>query len=184
MQRYVDVIYDASRGTVIVPIQTTGNVNAATGTFVTGVFDTLVVRNQFTNLYENTTTIDADYYNAYIGEDVSTRDPSTWDNADFRYVDVNQPYYKIVNDVSIAFTTPQLGQEFQILFDVSTTIPDSPFTVMLDPSTDAGSVEIMTVTSADSSTAWIKLLAVEYDASWGTTWTVKQYGGSYTLSEI
>lgn len=184
VQNYIDIIYDASKGAVIVPIQTPGNVKGATGTFVTGVFDNLIVKNQFTNLYSNTTTIDENYYNAYIGADVSTRDASTWDSALFKYVDVNQPYYKIVNDVSLAFTVNQLGQEFQILFDVSTTIPDSPFTIMTDPSTDAGSIEIITISAVDSSATWIKLIAVEYDASWGTKWNIKEYGGTYTKSEL
>lgn len=184
VQRYIDIIYDANKGAVIVPIQTTGNVKGATANFVTGIFDNLIVRNQFTNLYDNTTTIDLNYYNTYIGDDVSTRDASTWDSLLFSYVDVNNPYYKIVNDVSLAFTVDQLGQEFQILFDVSTTIPDSPFTIMLDPSTDAGSIEILTISAVDSSAAWIKLIAVEYDASWGTRWALKQFSGVISRSEL
>jgi hypothetical protein len=183
-ENYIGVFYDPSRGVIISPVNTTGQVKAATVQGVTGIFDTLIVKRQFTNLYQNTTTIDSDYYNAYIGTDVSTRDPSTvgsLENPAFRYVDLQTPYVKIDNDVSYGFKTTQLGQEFQILFDQSLSGGTSPFTILYDPSIN-GSYKTLTVVSQDSSAAWIKLIAVEYDASWGTTWTVKQHGGSYTIN--
>ena len=196
-ENYIDVFYDGSLGILIAPLQTTGNVRGANATFVNGVFDNLTVRRQFTNLYENTTTADADYYNTYIGGDASTRDPSVggwydtslgygWDSSVFRYIDVQKPYYKIANCASIAFTVEQLSQEFQILFDSSLTCTTSPFRIMLDPSKGAGAlgIEIMEVVQQDASMAWVKLLAVGWDASLGTTWNIKQYGGSYTIYEI
>lgn len=182
-ETFINVFYDASRGVIIAPIATTGNIRGSQVEGVTGIFDTLIVKQQFTNLYENTTTIDTDYYRTYIGSDVSTRDSSIWENQDFRYVDLQTPYVKLNNnDASYGFKITQLGQEFQILFDSS--VAGIPFTVLMDPSTDAGGIQVLNVDSADSSAAWIKLLAIEYDASWGTTWTVKQHGGSYSLTEI
>jgi len=179
-KRYLDVIYNESTGVVVVPISTTGRVKASTGEFVTTITDNLIVKKQWTNLYANTTTIDADYYYAYIGLDASTRiansmqsDASIMENSKFKYIDIISPYYKIKNDASIAFKCTTLGQEFQILFDVSTT---SPYHILLDPSTN-GKYKILNITAADASNAWVKLIAVEYDASWGTTWAVKQYGG-------
>lgn len=179
MQRYLDVFYDETQGVIIAPVYTSGRVKGATGEFVTTITDNLIVKNQWTNLYENTTTIDQDFYNTYIGNDVSTRDASTFENSDFVYVDVNSPYYKIANDVSTAFISNQLGQEFQILFDISTAFLGN-FNILLDPSKN-GTYETLKVSLADASAAWIKLIAIEYDASWGTTWTIKQYGGSYSI---
>ena len=184
-KNYINVFYDPSRGVIISPVNTTGKVKGATIEGVTGIFDTLIVKRQFTNLYENTTTIDSDYYNTFINADVSTRDPSTWENAGFRYVDLQTPYVKITNDASYGFKSTQLGQEFQLIFDVSTTNWASPFTVLMDPSPGgAYNSQILSVNSADSSMAWVKLIAVDYDASWGTTWSVKQAGGSYGLYHI
>lgn len=181
-KRYLDVFYDETLGVIISPVNTPGRVKAATGEFVTTITDNLIVKKQWTNLYENTTTIDQDYYDTYIGSDVSTRDASlvgTLDNSLFKYVDVIKPYYKITNDVSTAFTAASLGQEFQLLFEVSTG-KNAAYHVLLDPSV-GGTYKMLSVTKADSSACWIKLIAVEYDASWGTTWAIKQYGGTYSI---
>jgi hypothetical protein len=182
-QNYIGVFYDASRGIIISPINTPGNIRGARVEGVTGVFDNLIVRNQFTNLYENTTTIDKDYYNTFIGEDVSTRvaDGSIWENTAFSYVDVNQSYYKIANDSSLAFKTDQLGQEFQLIFDPCTN-GTADYTVMMDPCTNTGAYSILTVVVADASAAWVKLIATGWDASFGTTWSLKQFGGSFTIT--
>lgn len=179
-QHYLDIFYDGSLGIIVVPIETTGRIKGARGEFVTAVVDNLVVRNQWTNLYENYTTVDAEYYNTYSGEATATRvaDPSSFENQNFNYIDVNQPYYKITNDVSVAFLTDTLGQQIQILFDVSTV--GSPFNILLDPS-EGGSYKTLNITAADSSASWFVLIAVEYDASWGTSWAIKQYGGTYTI---
>lgn len=186
VQRYLDVFYDASSRIIISPINTTGRVKGATGEFVNVITDNLTVKKQFTNLYANTTTIDQDYYYAYIGSDVSTRDASiigTLDNSVFRYVDVISPYYKITNEVSTAFTAYSLGQEFQLLFEASTGVIDD-YHVLLDPSLGDGTYKILSVEYNDASAVWIKLIAVEYDSSWGTTWAIKEYGGIYTTEII
>jgi len=184
VQREIDIFYDGSAGILLSPLSTTGNVSGAQAQFVTGVFDNLIVKKQFTNLYENTTTIDSDFYNSYVGIDSSTRDASTGgsliENGDFIYNDLSEAYPKINNaDGSIAFSTNQLGQEFRLLWDASDA---SPFTILTDPSVGDGTVEILSVTAANSSTTWIKLIAVDYDASWGMAYTVKEYAGTYTLS--
>ena len=182
IQRAFDVVYNETTGVVIVPINTTGRVKGATGEFVTTVTDNLIVKKQWTNLYENTTTIDQDYYRAYSGGDVSTRDASiigSTENPAFEYVNLSSAYVKIANDVSIAFKTSQLGQEFQILFDLSTGY-FGEYNILLDPSI-GGTYKTLQVSYDDASAAWIKLIAVEYDASWGTTWAIKQYGGTYSI---
>ena len=203
-KRYLDVFYDENRGILIRPLETTGRVKGARGEFVTAVVDNLIVRNQFTNLYENTTTADADFVNIYTGGDASTRDAIPFLNIEdssaldasvynwpyepstFSWIDVNKPYYKINNDVSIAFQNNNLGQEFQIIFnlDVSTT---NPYTILLgssiDPCIGDASIGIQTlsVTYSDASIAWIKLITVSYDSSMGPVWVVKQSGGSYSI---
>ena len=180
VKRYLDVFYDGSLGIIIKPVNTTGRVKAARGEFVTAVVDNLIVKNQFTNLYDNTTSVDGDFYNTYIGADVSTRaaDPSLWENTSFAYVDVNKPYYKITNDISTAFLCSTMGQEFQILFDISTNT--APYNILLDPSI-GGTFQVLSIAYADAPTTWIKLIAVDYDPSYGTTWAVKQYGGYFEL---
>jgi len=185
-ETYIGVFYDPSKGVIISPISTPGNIRGARLEGVTGVFDTLVVRNQYTNLYENVTTIDSDFYNSYTGADTSTRaaDSSTLDSSLFTYIDLQTAYVKIVNDASIAITTSQLGQEFQIIWDPSYNIENSPFRIMLDPCTASGNIEVLDVTVQDSSATWIKLISVDYDTSWGTTWTLKQFGGTFTRTEI
>ena len=103
-------------------------------------------------------------------------------------MDVNKPYYKISNDVSIAFQNNNLGQEFQIIFnlDVSTT---SPYHILLqssiDPCLGDASIGIssLTVNYNDASMAWLKLITVSYDASNGPMWIVKQSGGNYNIED-
>ena len=180
-RQYLNLIYDESTGIIVVPVNTAGRVKGATGEFVNLIADNFTVKNQFTNLYQNYTTIDYDYYSTYVGADASVRDASTWDNSHFRYVDVNKPYYKIANDISTAFTTTQMGQEIELLFDLSTGV-FSPFNVLLDPCAGGGKYEALKVTYKDASSAWVKLIAVEYDSSLGTTWVVKQFGG--TISKV
>jgi len=176
-KRYLDVFYSETDGVIIKPVNTTGKVKASTGEFVTTITDNLIVKKQWTNLYANTTTADSDYYYTYIGLDASYRDASTFENSLFKYIDVISPYYKIKNDVSIGFTCTTMGQEFQILFDISTA---AAYNFLLDPSIN-GRYKMLKITAADASVAWVKLIAVEYDASWGTTWSIKQYGGTVSI---
>jgi hypothetical protein len=183
-KRYLDVIYNESTGVVVVPINTTGRVKAATGEFVNVIVDNLTVKKQYANLLSNNTTADADYYNTYWGPDASYRINSStawdsltsnvWDSSCFRYVDVISPYYKICNDASYAFNTETLGQVIELLFDVSTT---TNFNIRLDGSTHGNKV---TITAADASNAWMQLICIDDDPSSGNTWIVKQYSGSIT----
>ena len=172
-KRKLDVIYNENTGVVVVPVNTTGRIKGSTGEFVTCITDNLVVKKQWTNLYQNTTTVDQDYYNTYIGGDVSTRDASSWENPSYKYVDVVSPYYKIRNDISYAFRTSRLGQEFQIIFDLSTNSGD--YSILYNLS------GVINVTYSDAHYAWIKLIAVAYDASMGTTWAIKQSGGNISI---
>ena len=161
IQRYLDIFYDSSTGIIVSPINTTGTVTGTQSNFVTGIFDNLIVKKQFTNLYENTTTIDSDYYSTYIDASGATkyihRDPSTLgtniENNDFAYVDLKSPYYRMTNDVSLAFASVTLGQEFQLIWDASiNAINDqSPFVILLDPSVGDGTVKTLSVSVADSS---------------------------------
>jgi len=179
-QNYLDVFYDGSNGIIVVPIATSGKVKGSRGEFVTAVVDNLIVRNQFTNLNQNNTTADADYYNAYVqgATDIRVANPSTFENQHFKYIDVNKPYYKITNDSSIAFLSNILGQQFQLLFDVSTA--GRPFNILMDPSIN-GTYTKMKITASDSSAAWFVLIAVDYDVSWGTTWAIKQFSGNFSI---
>jgi hypothetical protein len=179
-KRYLDIIYNETTGVVVVPVNTTGRVKAATGEFVNAIVDNLTVKKQYVNMYSNVTTVDLDYYNTYIGGDVSTRDASTWENSDYEYVDVVSPYYKILNDTSYAFTCSTLGQEFQIIFDVSSGTSSSPFNILLDPSY-YGTTQTIQIEPSVASYTWLKLIAVDYDASFGTVWKIKQMGGNITI---
>ena len=167
-KRKLDVIYDEARGVIIVPVNTPGRVKAATGEFVTCITDTLIVKKQWTNLYENTTTIDQDYYNTYIGVDASTRDASTWENGSYKYVDVQKSYYKIGNSINYAFACNQLGQEISLIFDPSTT--SNTYDILVDPV--AGTY--FSLPWANRKLGFAKLIVVAYDPSVGTTWKVKE----------
>lgn len=192
-ERYLDVFYDEVGQVIIKPVDTTGRVKAATGQFVNTITDNLTVKRQFTNLYANYTTIDSEFVNSFNGSDVTTRlatsDPSSASYIDsstsvwplepstYSWVDVQTPYIKISNDVSYGFQNDNLGQEFRLLFDPSGT---SPFTILLESSL-GGNVNL-SVTAADSSNTWIKLITTSYDASNGPVWTVKEYAGTYIIS--
>lgn len=185
-KRYLDIIYNETTGVVVVPINTTGRVKAATGEFTNIIVDNLTVKKQYTNLLSNNTTADLDYYNTYWGLDASYRTNSStgwdsltsnvWDSSCFRYIDVISPYYKICNDASYAFNTETLGQVVEVLFDVSTTLSTSPFNIRLDGSTYGNKISI---TAVDASKAWIQLICINDDLSTGNVWIVKQYAGTY-----
>lgn len=185
VERSLNVIYNETSGVIIVPITTTGRIKGATGEFVTCVVDNLIVKKQYTNMLSNVTTVDSDYYNTYIGSDASYRtDSSTawdsslsnvWESKVFKYIDVVSPYYKIRNDVSIAFNTENLGQVVEVLFDVA--VPNTNFNIRLDGSTKGNKI---VVSAVDSSKCWMQLICVADDPSLGNTWAVKQYGGTYT----
>ena len=149
-KRYIDVFYDENRGIIIKPVETTGKVKSTRGEFVTAVVDNLIVRNQFTNLYENSNTADLDFINTYNGLDSSTRiatsETSTniiwpYEPSSYVWINVNKPYYKINNDASYAFNIDNIGQEFQLLFnlDVSTV---SPYNILINSSEETLPVNV------------------------------------------
>ena len=186
-KRYIDVFYDETKGILLKPVETTGRVKGAKGEFVTAVIDNLIVRNQFTNLYENSTTADLNFVTAYTGPDASNRiatsETSTniiwpYEPSAYKWVDVNKPYYKINNDVSMAFNITNIGQEFQLIFDTSVA-ELSPYNILIESS--VGGQQNIQIGYSDANTTWIKLIMISYDVSWGPKWVVKQYGGIYTL---
>jgi membrane-associated protease RseP (regulator of RpoE activity) len=174
-KRYLDIIYNETSGVVVVPVNTTGRVKAATGEFVNVIVDNLTVKKQYTNLLSNNTTADLDYYNTYWGLDASVRDASTiaWESAPFKYIDTISPYYKIKNDVSVAFNTDTLGQVVEILFDISTA---ASFNIR------CSSTQKIVVTAANAPTTWLQLICIKDDPSLGNTWIVKQYAGTYSIT--
>lgn len=187
-ERYIDIFYDGSTNNLQVPLETAGRVKGARGEFVTTVTDNLIVRNQFTNLYDNITTADATFVNTYNGEDVSTRvatsEASTnyiwpYEPSSYSWVDVNVPYIKITNDVSYGFTTNNIGQEFRLILDTNTSTT-SPYTILLESS--IGGTKNLQVANSDAEKTWLKLIAVGYDVSKGPKWVVKEYGGDYTIN--
>lgn len=185
VDRKIELFYNSTAGIIVAPVQTTGRVKGATGEFATVVVDNMIVRNQFTNLYDNTTTADINFVNTYNGSVATTRsaDPSIFlmEHSGYGYIDINKPYYKIDNTKDYAFQTDTLGLEFQLLFDVSSGVK---FDLLLDPSTDSNNKKEIEITNVDASTTWIKLICTEVDPSWGATWVVKQYGGDYTINYI
>lgn len=192
VKRYLDVFFDENREILIKPLETTGRVKGARGEFVTVVVDNLIVKSQFTNLYQNSTTADLDFVNSYNGADVTTRvstspvaitDVSIWpfEPSTYSWVDVQTPYIKIGNDASYGFQNNNIGQEFQIIFDLNMDTTDS-YNILLQ-SASTGPVKTLKVDYNDASSGtWIKLINIAYDVSYGPIWIVKQAGGTYTIS--
>lgn len=187
IKNYFSVFYNGDKGILIKPLETTGRVKGANGEFVTAIIDNLTVRKQFTNLYENYNTADLDFVTAYNGPDASSRiatsEASTnwiwpYEPSTYSWVDVLKPYYKISNDVSVAFQSNNISQEFQLMFDTSTALT-SPYTILLESS--IGGQVNLNVNFSDAPTTWIKLVAVAYDSSFGPKWAVKQHGGNYSI---
>jgi len=172
---YMDIFYNESTGILIKPLQTTGQVSATQGKFVTLTADNLVVKNQYTNVYSNITTADYDWYTAYSGLDASLRDASTWENALFKYIDVNKPYYKINNnDVAlggkIALKSENISQVVELIFNA--TDPVNPYRILLNPVTG----DTYDIAAGDSSSQWISLICIGYDPSYGSSWQPYHFG--------
>lgn len=184
-QRNMDVFYDASRGLLIKPLETTGKVKGARGEFVTAVVDNLIVKNQFTNLYENNTTADYDYYTMFTEAAVVPRDPCTfgidtsvwtfpYEPSTYKVIDVNKAYYKIDNENPIFLSNDNLSQVVGIFFsDASGT---DQFTILLDPCLGT----TFTVDASLSGSAYMEFVGTSYDASWGMTWAQYKYGADDT----
>ena len=187
ISNYMDIFYDSSRGIIIKPINTTGRIKGTTAQFVNVITDNMTVKKQFTNLYENYTTVDYDFVVAYNAADISTRvwngdacTNSIWpfEPSAYSWIDVQTPNLKLNNDVSYGLQNSVLGQEVRIIFDLSNNNATRDYAILLDVS--AGGWETLTV-GIDSST-WMKLITVAYDASYGSKWIVKEYGGTYIIS--
>ena len=169
---YISSFYNSSTNILQVPLSTTGRVKATRVEAVSAVIDNLTVRNQFTNQFSNSTTSDLDYVITLLGSDSSTRDASIGNLEDsrFRYIDINTPYVKLTNNSSIAFTSQNIGQIVQPLFDVST---HTNFNIMLDPSTK------ISIAASDASMCFIKLICYKIDPSFGTYWTPREFSGNF-----
>jgi len=189
MNNYMNIFYDSSVGIIIKPITTSGSVKGTTGEFVNVVVDNLTVKKQFTNWYENYTTVDKEWVDTWNGGDVSTRIPSSYaslsdasiwpiEASTYEWKNVIKPYYKLGNDVSYGFQNNVVGQEFQIMFnhDVST---GQQYRILMEAS--IGGILNLYVNYQDASTTYVKLITTSFDASYGPTWTVKSYQGNYTI---
>jgi len=129
LQTYLDIFYDEARGIIIKPIETTGKIKAGNGEFVNMVVDNLSVKNQYTNIYDNITTADYDFYKTFTDPvfipRVADASATIYENPSYKYIDVNKPYYKIANDSSIAFKSDNLSQVVHIIFDTSTALSNN-----------------------------------------------------------
>lgn len=176
-QRYLDIFYDGSAGVIVVPINTPGNVKAATAEFVTAIVDNLIVRRQYTNLYENITTANYDYYVTELGISESRRDPSTWEDANSLYIDVQEPYYKIIPTTGPGDYT---GLNVDLKSQIVTLILDPSgatsgfYSILLEVSEGGANYLYIDVSTANK---WVSLICSDWDASYGPTWEVYEYGG-------
>jgi hypothetical protein len=162
-KRYLDVIYNETLGVVVVPINTTGRVKAASGEFVNVTTDNLIIRNQFTNIYSNVTTANLDLYNTIKGAEAIYRDPSTWELPNFKYIDVVKPYYKIKGGQQIALRCPVVSQIVELILD-SDGGNFADFTILLEQT--GASYAVNSSQLGDT----VKLICMSYDVSTGNTW--------------
>jgi hypothetical protein len=172
IERYIGLFYDGSTATVKTPVTTSGTIKGAKGEFVSVVTDNLIVKRQFTNMYENVTTSNLDWYNTFKSGVTLYRDPSTYENAGYDYIDVNKAYYKVYADSSVALRCNNLSQVVELIIDAS---GSGQFNLLLDPS---GST--YTVTGTISPGENVTLINVAYDASYGSSWVVMSSNGSGT----
>jgi hypothetical protein len=177
--------YDGSLGILTKPLTTTGRIKGAKGEFVTVVVDNLIVKNQFTNLFDNNTTADYNFYKLYIDPAVAPRDPCTavtfwpheYDN--ISYVDVNKPYYKIQNSLDpYVFVNSNLSQVIGIFLDPSLVSPTNQFKVIINPITGANFVANPSDAGDPSMGTgfYVEFIATTYDPSYGTTWAQYKHG--------
>ena len=181
-EQYIDIFYNGSTGILKVPVETTGRVKGSQGEFVTAVIDNLVVKNQWTNLYDNFTTADYNYYKAYTELAISPRDPCTcgidtslwnfpYEPSGYKVIDVNKPYYKITNEYPLFLGNENLSQVVGIIFDTSI-VGGSNFQILIDPC----SGETYNIDASEAGQAYIEFIATDFDASWGSTWEQYRYG--------
>jgi hypothetical protein len=191
IQRYLDVIYDESQGVIIVPINTPGKVKAATAEFVTAVIDNLIVKKQYTNLYENITTANYDYWSTYTNIAAYRRDACTygidtsvWDRpfepVGYKVIDVQKPYYKITPNTVIGdhtiLKTDLKSQVVTLILDPSGETTGT-YSILMDPSNMVHlDILIDASLSSDQQTKWVSLFCLDYDASLGPTWEIYEFG--------
>jgi len=181
-KRYIDLFYSESLGILTVPLTTTGRVKGATGEFVNVIVDNLTVKNQFTNLYDNNTTADYNWYRMIVDPVFVPRDPCTastfWPyepSEGFKFIDVNKPYYRVTNEFPIILNNNNLSQVVGIFFDAST-VGTLPLSILLDPDPCSGTyLSSYTVDPSYAGEAYIELIATKYDPSWGSTWDFYKY---------
>jgi len=174
VKRYLDIFYDEDDGVIVSPINTTGRIKAAKGEFATMIADNVVVRSQFTNILQNVTTVDNDYYNTYTRPPIEPRDASVDELPGYDYVDVNRAYYKITNDVSIAFKTDEMGKQIELMLEDSTS---EDFHILIDPSEGT----IIEVDNLHAPKTTFTLIAVHFDPSLGTTWALRHSSGNFNI---
>jgi len=177
VENYINVFYDGSSGVLLKPVNTTGRIKGTTGEFVNVVVDNLTVKNQYTNLYDNITTADYQYYDMVVNDNTILRDPCTdatywpYENySGYKVIDVNQPYYKITNEFPLFLKNENLSQVVGLHLD-SSLVGSDYFTILMDPC--AGTT--YSVEYSQAGKAYIELIAIDYDASWGTTWAPYRY---------
>jgi hypothetical protein len=180
-ERYIDVFFDGSLGILTVPLETTGRIKGTRGEFVTAVVDNLIVKRQFTNLYDNNTTADYNFYRMYVDPVTIGRDPCTYgidtsswkfpyEPAGYKVIDVMKPYYKVSNANPIFLANDNLSQVVGIYFD-SSLIGINQLEVLLDPCNNISYI----VDASGAGAAYEEFIAIAYDPSWGTTWTQYKY---------
>lgn len=172
IERYINVFYDGSLGIIRSPLTTSGTVKSTKGEFVSVVTDNLIVKRQFTNMYDNVTTSNLDWFNTYKSGVTIYRDPSTYENSGYSYIDVNRAYYKVYADSSVALRSNELSRIVELIIDAS---GSGAFNLLLDPS---GST--YTVSGTMSPGENVTLMNVAYDASYGSSWVVMSSNGSGT----
>jgi hypothetical protein len=170
VKNYVGSFYDGSINLLKAPLSTTGSINAAKGEFTTVVTDNLIVKKQYSNLYENVTTSNYDWYNTYISGYTMLRDASKWEVAGFKYLDVDKPYYKIQSGDDVAPRCSNLSQVVELFIDDPSAI--NICRILLDPSGN----EYTTQYASEGEN--VKLICVAYDASYGSRWVVMGTSGA------
>lgn len=169
IQDYVSIFYDGSLNYLKTPLITTGSVKGATGEFTTLVVDNLIIKKQYTNLYENITTADYEWYNTYVSGYTVLRDASRWEVNGFKYVDVDKPYYKILSSDDVAPRCPKLSQVVEFFIDDPSS--NNVCRILLDPSGNEYTVQY--ATKGES----VKLICTSYDVSRGSSWIVMATSG-------
>ena len=181
ISNYLDLIYDPTAGVVIVPVTTSGKIKAASGEFVNVTVDNLTVKNQYTNMWANITTANYDYYVALKGPAAPLRDASIgmWESPAWKYIDAQKPYYKMIPSTSVAFKTDQLSQMVQIILDPSGET-SGYYRILMNPNPDASLDRVLTYDVSsfynDTETRWVSLICTDWNASYGATWSVYEYG--------